>query len=553
MNLQDYALDLLETVLALSETTQEGEFQENVFTQEALEVLTECEAAVDPQVCYYRSLPKPFTKTQKVNAYDYLADSDELDLFVTDFSTSEDIRRIPHSEVIEDLDRCRAMLEGALKQSWFELEESTDVWALSRLIWEERETLRSVKLFLLTNRLASPESVSLPPVGDIEVSCQVWDIERFFQVDTGRKGASVVTVDFDEDGAGVACVRSENPEGGYDAYLGIMDGSVLASIYGRWGQRLLERNVRSFLQARGSVNRGIRDTLNSEPAMFLPYNNGISATADTVVTEETEAGIRIRSADNFQIVNGGQTTASVYEAWRRKVDLSGVGVQIKITVLHDTERVDEVVPLISRYANSQTKVSFSDLTANDPFHVELERLSREIWVPSIAGKSTTHWYYERARGGYLNDKNRNETRARIRAWELQNPKGQKLTKTLVAKYEMAWLQQPHRVSEGAEKNYAHFSIRLRDNPIRPEARYFQRLVAKAILFRETDRIVRNLGFGGYKANVVAYTVSWLSFLTNQRLKLDEIWNTQDHLTNACVTLSTCLQKKFGNTSASRRR
>ena len=92
---------------------------------------------------------------------------------------------------------------------------------------------------------------------------------------------------------------------------------------------------------------------------------------------------------------------------------------MKLSVIRDKTKVDSIVPEISKFANSQTKVSFSDFSANDPYHLQLEKLSREIWAPNPdqRGKSVTRWFYERARGQYLDDKFRQLTAAKRRAWE----------------------------------------------------------------------------------------------------------------------------------------
>ena len=116
-----------------------------------------------------------------------------------------------------------------------------------------------------------------------------------------------------------------------------------------------------------------------------------------------------------------------------------------------------MIKLISRYANSQTKINVSDFAANDRFHVALERHSREIWVPNPSSKGTTKWFYERSRGSYLDEVGRQPTPAQKRMFKDQYPSTQKMTKTVMAKYEMSWRQQPQKVSLGAEKNFAHFT------------------------------------------------------------------------------------------------
>src|SRR5690606_7208558 len=140
---------------------------------------------------------------------------------------------------------------------------------------------------------------------------------------------------------------------------------------------------------------------------FFAYNNGITATADYIDFEEAPDGLKIRKVRNLQIVNGGQTTASLFHTAKKdKADLSGIFVQAKLSVIPE-EHVDEIVPLISRFANSQNKVSDADFFANDPFHIEIEELSRSVWTPAIGGTShATHWFYERARGQYMDAKAR---------------------------------------------------------------------------------------------------------------------------------------------------
>src|SRR6185312_10249228 len=195
MNLEEYARDLLEGVLSIAEADEEGEFLENVFTQRALEILTEADEVIDPQPCYFRPPTRPFVKSIKVNAYDYLDDSDQLDLLVADFVADTEMHRIPPSEIAELLGRGQAMLERSLAGLWEEVEESSPGFELARLIWEERSSLRSVRVLLLTNRLAPAKPIPDAKLGKIDIACQVWDIERFFQVESSGKGRSTVLAD----------------------------------------------------------------------------------------------------------------------------------------------------------------------------------------------------------------------------------------------------------------------------------------------------------------------------------------------------------------------
>ncbi|MCX9012963.1 MAG: AIPR family protein [Candidatus Methanoperedens sp.] len=284
-----------------------------------------------------------------------------------------------------------------------------------------------------------------------------------------------------------------------------------------------------FKQVRGNVNKGIRKTIIDEPHMFLAYNNGLSATAEKIEITSSNGESRIKWARDFQIVNGGQTTASIYHAYRKdKADVSNIYVQVKLTVLKDSSKIDSFVPKISLYANSQNKVSVADFSANNPFHIKLEELSRTVWAPAPPGMQLqTRWYYERARGQYLDEKGREGTPARKKAFEATNPTRQKFTKTDLAKFENTWNQLPHIVSRGAEKNFMEFMALLQERgEFQPDRTYYERLIAKAILFRQAEKLVQKQQYGGYRANIVTYTLTLISNKTAQRIDLDRIWKEQ---------------------------
>ena len=189
----------------------------------------------------------------------------------------------------------------------------------------------------------------------------------------------------------------------------LVPGQVLRSIYSDFGSRLLETNVRSFLQARGKVNRGIRDTIAMEPERFLAYNNGITLTAEAVELHNGESGKVVTKLHGLQIVNGGQTTASLLASNRGRADLAQVYVAAKLIEIEAGDVHDELVRNVSRYANSQNRISEADFSANDPFHVRIEELSRTTWAPALEGtQRQTKWFYERARGQYQDAKDQKQ-------------------------------------------------------------------------------------------------------------------------------------------------
>ena len=310
---------------------------------------------------------------------------------------------------------------------------------------------------------------------------------------TASSEPEVIEVDLVNDfGGSLPVLPARQFEGDHESYLAVVPGQVLSEIYDRWGARLLEQNVRVFLQARSKVNRGIRDTLVHEPDMFFAYNNGITATAEDVEISNDGGSLMLCGLRNFQIVNGGQTTASIHAAMRKKVDISQTFIQMKLSVVN-ADRAVKLVPKISECANSQNRVVASDFFANHPFHVRVEGFSRRIYAPSPDGTfSQSKWFYERARGqfadarGYL-------TTAQRRKFDIEFPRRQRFNKTDLAKFLNVWEGRPHEVSLGAQKNFAAFARRIgqawKKRPDDFSEAWYREAIAKAIVFRATERIV----------------------------------------------------------------
>jgi hypothetical protein len=388
----------------------------------------------------------------------------------------------------------------------------------------------------------------------------LWDLEKLRRLRSSGQERECIQIDLEKDyGGAVPCLAQADGTGEYTAYLAFFPAALLAKIYGDYGPRLLEKNVRSFLQAKGKVNGGIQKTIRDQPHRFLAYNNGISGTAEAVTISKSKDGsCKLEHLRDFQIVNGGQTTASIYHAMKKeKADISHVTVQVKLTVVSVPAKVAEFVPLISLYANSQNKVNTADFSANDEWHQKLENLSRTVWAPATSGTGKgTRWYYERARGSHLDDKMRiGNTPAKKKQWETENPVNQKFTKTDVAKYEHLWAQLPHVVSKGAEKNFIDWTLaRTKTGTKLPDHADFEAMCAKAMLFKKADSIIGSLDLGGYKANVVAYTLAWLSRATNDRIDLRKIWQKQavgDALQLAIKTVAPVAYKHLLDYAAGR--
>jgi hypothetical protein len=531
VNLDDFAAHYHQEVLARSDNREE--LREESFTELVLEDLSEANETGDSDVCCGRWPGRRGTPAAKVNGISFAGDGATLDLFVCRYHGTGGVQSTPPAEISEHFRLLRGFLERSLAGFYRELEESHEVFDAARRIYEQRDALSTVRLFLLTDGAARMDRVELPvePIDGLEVRHAMWDLEKLWQFHSSGRAREVVTLDFAETyGDPVACIGQADATGEYRTYLAFVPGATLARIYGDHGPRLLERNVRSFLQVRGKINKGIQETIANEPHRFLAYNNGLSASAREIdIIDLGDGHYRLKRATDFQIVNGGQTTASIYHAWKKeKRDVSQLMVQVKLTVANDPELLTEFVPLISLYANSQNKVNTADFSANGPFHRKLEELSRTIWAPAPGGlERGTRWYYERARGSYLDEKSRAGTKAQIQQWEAANPLQQKFSKTDLAKFENAWDELPHWVCLGAEKNFGRWTDRRQEHgwPVVDEG-YFHQLVGKAILLRGTERIVSAHGLPGYRAQIVAYALAWLVRKSGRRLPLDEIWKTQ---------------------------
>lgn len=461
-----------------------------------------------------------------------------LSLVILDFNQALDVARLTQTDMNAIFKRLENFLNKSLDGKFRNsLEESSAAFGLADLIAARWASISKIRLFLVSNRQLSAK-VDGREAGEVDgrhISFSVWDIERLYRFAAAGFGREEIVIDLEKDYDGpIPLLPAHMGEADYKAYLAVVPGTQLAAIYDRWGSRLLEQNVRVFLQARGGVNKGIRNTIDNAPDMFFAYNNGITATAEGIATREAEGVLLLTGLRNLQIVNGGQTTASIHAAKRRNADLSKVFVQMKLSIVPQDKSID-IVPKISEFANSQNRVNAADFFANHPFHVRLEEFSRRIFAPSPDGTfRESKWYYERARGQYQ-DARGLLSPAQRKKFDLEYPKSQLISKTDLAKYLNVWRGHPDIVSKGAQKNFAHFAgaigIEWKKQPDAFNEDFYRHAVAKALIFRATEEIVTEQSWyqGGYRANVVAYAIAKMSHDCEQReefVDFDAIWRMQ---------------------------
>lgn len=539
---------LMQDVVAMQSGDEDGNTQEQIFTRICLDMLSDAAETENVSVAYdERDLKKK--GQHKINGYAISDNYETVDLFITLYANTTEIRTILKSEI----DTASRMITNFFRRAVYndyvnEIAESSEIFEFANTLAnyaELRNNLIRVNAFILTNGTYKGELPASQTICGYNIYYKVIDIEYLYKI--SEQAGVPIELDF-EDLNGlrydIPCLAANlnNPE--YEAYVAIIPGECLAQLYDCYGARLLEQNVRSFLQFTGKINKGIRETIKNEPHMFLAYNNGIAATADHVELDET--GHFIRHISNLQIVNGGQTTASIFYTKKKdKADISSILVQVKLSVIKVKDQYADIVSRISRYANTQNKVNDADFSANNPALVEIERISRYVFAPATPiNNLQTAWFFERARGQYKTLRAKEGfTKSRQKAFDLKYPKKQVVTKVELAKYVNAWQVKyitknnlqvlaigPHIVVRGNEKNYAQFIKYNLPDIKHIDAAWFEDAIAKAILFKAADkRYGTKLSgdhIGELKQVVVPYTLSLLNIITNRKLDLYRIWKNQ---------------------------
>ena len=427
-------------------------YPESVFAEVVMEHMSEIGMTFEPAVCHYTA--RVGNARLRLSGYAVSDEQDQLDLFVSLYSGVDEVQSIPDSETKKAAEQClRFLAKSADGTLAAKMEESDDAYSLTLTIQGCYDRLDQIRIYVLADRRAKAKNFKAREIQGKIVKLEVMDIERLYHHWSTGRPRDELTVDFSEvAGGALPCVYVPGEMSEYDYALTALPGEALRFVYDKYGDRLLEANVRSFLSVTGKVNRGIRDTLRSTPERFMAYNNGIVIVTDELRLGRTlDGGPGVLWMRGMQVVNGGQTTASLFFSQRKhpnEVDLGRVRVPAKIIVLKTPDPVaeEEFVANISKYANSQNNVKQSDLSANTRFHREVESLASTAICPDGIGR----WFYERAAGSYKTMLARDGTTpARLKKLRQAIPPARKVTKTDLAKYLNAWEQcgQPRSAEE----------------------------------------------------------------------------------------------------------
>lgn len=475
---------------------------------------------------------KKDSENMKLDGYAFSEYFRSLTLLVSKYQAKSIPEKIKKTEIDKLLKKVLKFYKTCGTNDFEALEESSDGYQAYKFIKGHKADIETVNIILLTNDETIRHIPNDVHYGKITVRFDVWDIERLYQSVLGGTAVErqLVVKLKKKYGESLPLIKVKGDNEIYDCYIGVISGELLARIYETEGQDLIQKNVRSFLQAIGKVNKGIKVSLANEPQMFMAYNNGISTIAESITVDEGRSSgdiVNITEITGWQIVNGGQTTASIYNAYKAKLPQEQVNVQIKLSVIKQKDRAEEIIHNISKYANSQNKINMSDFNANDAYHVKMERLSRATPIPVAKGKSTDYWFYERARGQYLVELNRQPTAAAKKEFKSRCPKNRCISKTVAAKCVMTYRGYPDIVSKGLETSFIYFSDMVSKGEVpEPSEQSYIEMIAKVILFNSCDEIIKNLKFGGFKAQQDYYTVALFGKYYSDLFDPLEIWNRQ---------------------------
>lgn len=473
------------------------------------------------------------TTVVQIDGFDIDHDRDVITLFVMDYDESASLF---NDAFVKDIEKQIANLLKAVKTT--SLLKDLDASEPILPCLQSLERFRTIHVRLFSLKEASSRLSETKPS-----SMSGWDVQVF-----AAPCASVLSMVFSEDGQPIEvdfqgtfgqlipCMNATTGDS-ISSWLAVIPGDVLAKIFDKYGNRLLESNVRSFLQFKGKINAGIKSTIEAQPSLFFPYNNGLSATVTEIV--RTADNRHIRSLKGLQIVNGGQTTASLWRVYRdnKKARLDQVMVMAKITCLEDSNATRDMVSNISRFANSQNAVSTSDFFSNHKFHVAVERISQSEFTPQILGQTRTGWFYERTRGSHANFLSAPKRVTEQRKRKTEYPVSQRIDKIELAKLLLTFsYNSPHLVSLGGQKAFVEFAKQIEKqweaNEHFVTARWWQDRVAERLMFIHLTKLVTQADWyhGGIRAQVVSYTLALMNERLGQIRKTfnrQYIWSNQD--------------------------
>jgi len=553
MGIDEFRKEFLERIrsdASLSSTDPNDEF-----IQYGVAALEEYDSFPDPDVHYYGSKGLR-GRIMQFNAFAFDEADGSLCLLISEFTNTDESIQLTNTRIDELYMRMRYFVEEAYRGDISKYCDDSDrtidiARKIKRLIGQSdlESSVLKFKFFIITNAQLSSRVKYIKKENLFErpVEINIWHLERFYELYNSENSEAIEIDVTDFDVQGIQCLKANMTDcDEYDAYLAIVPGKFLADIYLKYGSRLLQGNVRAFLSLKNNVNKGIRKTIITEPEKFFTYNNGIATIAQSISLSAD--GTHITAFKDLQIINGGQTTASMASAVVKKDNesLANIFVPMKLTVLNysgnftddDADKTyQEMIRKISEYANSQTKVTAADFFSNHKFHVDMEKLamSAKNAAPPVNGNPfPTTWFYERSRGKWDQEQMK-MTRSQRDKYVMKYPKRQVVKKEQLAKCLNIIRGYPYVACDNATNNmklmapYIDDICNNRSEQINDY--FFKQSICAVIIFKDVETMIAKQPWyptGGNRAQIVPYSIAKIlsCIPSDKSIDYDLIWKKQ---------------------------
>lgn len=492
-----------------------------VITKTYADILYDKGLIIDYELCYFEK--EINGKKLKLNGFSLDENTSKLDIFVTHVNQENEVKSIGASELSNLAEQSVNFFKSSLKDLSSKINKKEEIYDLTKQINKLKDPIQNLRIFILTDYICE-KKISLSDLPKkTECEFHLYDLNKIYEMSIGGADLSNILINFEDFKDKTRCMLAHKTRE-ITSYMAFIPGETLANIYNSWGQRILNLNVRSFLQLSGKINKGLRETLIQNPDRFFSYNNGISAVVEDLEIGSDSEGLYIKEAKGFQIVNGGQTTATISRTHKVDgIDLRKVIVPAKITIV-SKEQFTEVVPNISVYANTQNSVKTADFSSNHEFHKKFKKLSETVTTPN--GKK---WFYERMRGEYQLQKMKQKDLGKDKksSFNELSPPHMKFTKEELAKYLMCWdFREPYISNRGAQKNFVQFMRYVNGRKFKPvyDSDFLKSCVSKAMIFDKTYKIIKsNKVIEGYRSQVLNFTMALMSEYSKGNLHHNLIW------------------------------
>lgn len=489
----------------------------------------------------------------ELHAYAFSSNGEVLSLFYTLYnSRSNEVQTLNSTDCQPAINRLQGIYNFAIRGKHYDLDDNSPEYELCKSIYDRNKEICSINLYILSNYAISNCDIRKTRVATKSVYMNVWDIKKIHGNLHSLSDHFSIDIDFQDDeykNYKIPFIQMESNTFGYKCILAMFPAKLLYKLYERYNTNLLLNNIRYFLGFKGSkknnANIEMLKTLKTKNQMFLAYNNGITALATKI--EASSLGSKTDVSDNedgrgiggdfismgilekivdFRIVNGGQTTASIFFAKNNKengVSLYGVYVQVKLIIC---EEMDAISGDITKYSNSQSKIKYSDFSVSNEFNTKMEKLSRSVLAPNDKN-DLIYWYFERLRGQYDVERGKNRTKQDVQYFDSRFPKSNKFKKEEIAKVWRSWEQFPFDAVKGESTNYDIFISDIVNRGFIPDENYYKKTIALIIIYKYLLSRPENKNYKNTKATVIAYTIAYLNYITSNRLDLMKIWNNQE--------------------------